>query len=117
MLNVSAAAQEAAPAAPQPAMPEIEPAGEVSDEEVSSFALTALVLEQVTRDTALPEEQKEAAMMGVMQKTGMQPQRFNQIAMAGQSDTALQQRIEAAAKQHIAAAQQQKGQEQPAPGR
>lgn len=120
MLTVAAAAQEATPAPSQPAptqpvTPEqIEPAGDVSDEEVSSFALTALVLEQVTRDTSLPEEKKQAAMMGVMQQTGMQPQRFNQIALAGQSDTALQQRIQAAAQQHIATAQQQQVQ-QPAP--
>ena len=123
MLTGAALAQDAAPAQPQAAAPaQIEPAGEVDDDEVSRFALTALVLEQVAADTSLAKEQQQAAMMGVMQQTGIDPQRFNQIALASESDTGLQQRIETAAQQHIAAAQQaqqaqgqQAGPEQPAP--
>jgi len=112
MLTGAALAQDAAPAQPQAAAPaQIEPAGEVDDDEVSRFALTALVLEQVAADTSLAKEQQQAAMMGVMQQTGIDPQRFNQIALASESDTGLQQRIQTAAEQHVAAAQQQQAQQ------
>jgi hypothetical protein len=125
MLTGAALAQDNAAAQPQAAAPaaspQLPPAGEINDDEVSRFALTALVLEQVAGDTSLAKEQQQAAMMGVMQRTGIDPQRFNQIALASESDTGLQQRIQAAAEQHVAAAQQQQGQQaQPAtpqPGR
>ncbi|WP_052208736.1 DUF4168 domain-containing protein [Croceibacterium mercuriale] len=117
MLTGTALAQDNAAAQPPAAAPgtpsQLPPAGEIDDEEVSRFALTALVLEQVAGDTTLAKEQQQAAMMGVMQQTGIDPQRFNQIALASESDTGLQQRIQAAAEQHVAAAQQQQ-QAQPA---
>ncbi len=125
MLTGAALAQDTAPAQPQApasaAPAQLPPAGEINDDEVSRFALTALVLEQVAADTSLAKEQQQAAMMGVMQQTGIDPQRFNQIALASESDTGLQQRIQAAAEQHVATAQQQQGQQaqttEPQPGR
>lgn len=125
MLTGVALAQDTAAAQPQAALPatppQLPPAGEINDDEVSRFALTALVLEQVAGDTSLAKEQQQAAMMGVMQQTGIDPQRFNQIALASESDTGLQQRIQTAAEQHVAAAQQQQGQQaqpgEPQPGR
>ena len=114
MLTGAAWAQDSSSAQSQATAPaQIEPAGEVSDEEVSRFALTALVLKQVAADTSLAEEQQQAAMMGVMQQTGIAPQRFNQIAAASQSDTGLQERIQAAAGKHVEAARQQQQQQQP----
>lgn len=108
MLTGAALAQDTAPAQPQAAAPApVQPAGEVSDDEVSRFALTALVLEQVAADTLLAKEQQQSAVMGVMQQTGIDPQRFQQIALASEADSGLQQRIQAAAEQHVATAQQQ----------
>lgn len=118
MLTGAALAQDTAPTQPQAAAPaeaQAQPAGEVSDDEVSRFALTALVLEQVAADTSLPKEQQQSAMMGVMQQTGIDPQRFQQIALASEADTGLQQRIQTAAEQHVATAQQAQAQQQQAP--
>ena len=82
------------------------PSAEIPDNEVSRFALAALVIEQIAADETIAKDQQQLAMAGAMQKIGMQPQRFNQIAEASQGDRQLQQRIQAAAQQHIAAAGQ-----------
>lgn len=119
MLTGTALAQDNAtaqpPAATAAAPSQLPPAGEINDDEVSRFALTALVLEQVAGDTTLAKEQQQAAMMRVMQQTGIDPQRFNQIALASESDTGLQQRIQTAGEQHVAAAQQRQQAQPTAP--
>ena len=114
----SAFAQEAPSTPPSQAQQEaIPPAdaeteGTVSEEEVSRFALAALVVQQIAADETLEQAQQQAAMADVVQQSGLEPQRFNQIAMASQADTDLQQRIESAAHQHVEAAQQQQQQQQ-----
>ena len=107
LMGVSAHAQEASPPPAQP--PAADPqaaATPVSEEEVDRFALAALVLQQISADEALDQDQKQAAMVNAVQQTGLEPQRFNQIAQASQSDTDLQQRIELAANQHLQTAQE-----------
>ena len=108
LLAGAALAQETARPQPQAAAPsQLPPVGEVNDDEVARFALTALVLEQVAGDASLTKEQQQSAMLRVIQRTGIDPQRFNQIALASESDAGLQGRIRAAGRKHIEAAQQQ----------
>lgn len=112
----SALAQEAPPAQQQAAPPAAEAApappasADVSDEEVSQFALAALVVEQIAADEAMAQEEKQNAMMGAVQQAGLEPQRFNQIAVGSQSDAELSERIQLAANEHIEAAQAQSNQ-------
>lgn len=106
-MGTSALAQQATPPAEEP--PAADPqaqAGPVSEEEVDRFALAVLIVQQIADDEALDQEQKQAAMVNAVQQTGLEPQRFNQIARASQTDTKLQERIKLAAAQHVQAAQQ-----------
>lgn len=103
-MGTAAIGQQAQPPAPAP-QAQAESA-QVSEQEVNQFALAALVVEQIARDEALDQEQKQAAMMNAVQQAGLEPQRFNQIAIASRDDAELQERIQVAAAGHIEAAQQ-----------
>jgi hypothetical protein len=102
----TAQAQEAPQQAPPMQQQAPTAPAEVADDEVARFALAALVIEQIAADETMAQDQQQSAMMEVVTQAGLEPQRYNQIATASQSDTQLQQRIQAAADQHIAAAQQ-----------
>lgn len=95
-------AQAAPEAAPAPAT---DPAP-VSDAEVDRFALAALMIEQISTDEALDQQQKQASMAAAVQKIGLEPQRFNEIATAVQADQALNERVQVAAARHVEAAQE-----------
>ena len=101
-MGTAAVAQQAQPPAPAP---EQQAQADVTDEEVDRFALAALIVEQIARDEALDQEQKQAAMANAVGQAGLQPQRFNEIARASQDDVELQERIQVAAAGHIEAAQ------------
>lgn len=81
-------------------------AASVSDAEVDRFALAALLVQQIAADQAVEQEQKQAAMAAAVQQTGIQPQRFNEIAKATQDDQELNERVQLAAARHVEAAQQ-----------
>jgi hypothetical protein len=106
----SAAAQDAPPPAAAQAQAEMQAGAEtpanVSDSEVDRFALAALMVEQIARDEALEQEQKQATMAAAVQQTGLEPQRFNEIAEAVQADQELNERVQVAAARHVEAAQQ-----------
>ncbi|ODP39650.1 DUF4168 domain-containing protein [Sphingomonas turrisvirgatae] len=111
LIAAPAIAQEAAPApaqAPQaaPAAPAA-PGAPVtaSDAEITSFAKAAIAVDKVNKDTALPDADKPKKLAEVVTAAGIQPTRFNEIAVASGSDAALQQRIQAAivAEQNAAA--------------
>lgn len=106
LMVIGTAHAQAAPPVQQQAPSAQSPGAEVADAEVSRFALAALVIEQIAADKTIPKDQQQQAMAGAIQKIGLQPQRFNQIAQASQGDTELQQRIQAAAQQHIDTAKQ-----------
>lgn len=102
-MGTAAVAQQAPP--PAPALEAQTEAAPVSEQEVDRFALAALVVEQIARDEALDQAEKQAAMMNAVQQTGLGPQRFNEIATASQGDPDLQERIRVAAAGHIETAQ------------
>jgi len=98
-------AQDAAPPqqeAPAQAAPK---SADVSDDQVDRFALAVLKVQQIARDTAVDEQQKQAKMMAVMQESGLGPAEFQAIAAGSQSDPELKQRIRTAAEAHVKAAQ------------
>lgn len=98
-------AQETTPpqqTAPAQAAPK---SADISDDQVDRFALAVLKVQQIARDTAVDEQQKQAKMMAAVQESGMAPQEFQAIAMGSQSDPELKQRIQTAAEAHVKAAQ------------
>ncbi|WP_120076682.1 DUF4168 domain-containing protein [Aurantiacibacter odishensis] len=105
---VGVAAQESAttapPAtqAPQQALPT---SADISDEEVSQFALAALIVQQIAADEAIPQEEKQATVQQAVEQIGVAPQRYNTLARATQNDPALAERVNLAANAHIEAAQ------------
>jgi opacity protein-like surface antigen len=81
-------------------------AAAVSDAEVTQFATAALAVAKVRQDATVPDAEKNAKMVEAITATGLPAQRFNEIAQAMQSDTALNKKIQdaAAAQQPAAAA-------------
>lgn len=100
LIGTSALAQEAAPPAEQPPAAEVQTAA-VTDDEVSRFARAALIVEEIAGNTEIDRQQKQAAMAAAVKASGFEPRRFNAIALASQSDAALQERIRVAATQHV----------------
>jgi hypothetical protein len=79
-------------------------AATVSDTEVSQFATAAVAAAKVRSDATVAAADKNAKMVEAITASGLPPARFNEIAQAMQSDTALNKRIQdAAAKQAPAA--------------
>jgi len=72
---------------------------------VKQFATALVAINDVQKNPALSPTDKQKAMVAKVQEQGMQPQRFNEIAQASQSDTALQGKVQSElAKQQPAAA-------------
>ena len=88
--------------APQQALPT---SADISDEEVSQFALAALIVQQIAADEAIPQEEKQATVQQAVEQIGVAPQRYNTLARATQNDPALAERVNLAANAHIEAAQ------------
>ncbi|MEW4466853.1 DUF4168 domain-containing protein [Parasphingorhabdus sp. JC815] len=72
----------------------------VTDSEVDLFALAAMKVEKIAADETLDQTQKQASMSSAVQDTGLAPQRFNEIAIALQTDQALNERVQLAAAKH-----------------
>ncbi|GAA5060043.1 hypothetical protein GCM10023208_28000 [Erythrobacter westpacificensis] len=88
--------------APQQALPS---SADISDEEVSQFALAALIVQQIAADEAIPQEEKQATVQQAVEQIGVAPQRYNTLARATQNDPALAERVNLAANAHIEVAQ------------
>jgi hypothetical protein len=98
-------AQSAAPAqagSPMQAAPAS--AASFSDDEIKKFASAAVELNKIQTDTTVTADQKQPKMLAAVQATGLDPQKFNAIGQAAQSDPALQQKIQAAASASAPAA-------------
>ncbi len=72
-----------------------------SDDDLKKFASAAIELNKIQSDTSVAQADKQPKMVAAVQASGLDPQKFNTIAKAAQTDTALQQKIQAA----VAAAQ------------
>jgi hypothetical protein len=96
-----ASAAQTAPAAPAATAPATN--ASVTDAEVGQFATAALEIEKIRKDTATPDADKGAKMAAAASSAGLTSERFNAIGQAMQSDTALNQRIQKAATDKMAA--------------
>jgi hypothetical protein len=76
----------------------------VSDTEVTQFATAAVAAAKVRSDATVPDADKNAKMVEAITASGLPPARFNEIAQAMQSDTALNKRIQDAAASQAPAA-------------
>lgn len=85
--DAAAAAQDVAPAG------EAAAAVEVTDAEVESFAKATVKLQAIDADASLEGDQKQAAMAAAVQEAGLDPVKYNQIAQAVGTDTALRAKV------------------------
>lgn len=85
----------------------------VTDAEVSQFATAALEIEKIRKDTTLTEADKGTKMAAAATTAGLTAERFNAIGQGMQSDTALNQRIQAAATAKMAASGETPAAKQP----
>lgn len=109
MIVVGDALAPDAPAQSQPpaaSSAEVPPVGEFGDEAAARFAPAALEMERIAASNSMAEEEQRAAMINAVRQVGRKLQGFHQIALAHQADAGLPQRIEVAAEQHVAEAQQ-----------
>ncbi len=97
---------DAAPAQTTPATPDqgttgagTAAASTFTDTEVQQYAKAALAVNKINADTSIPAAEKNPKFVAAITASGLQPQRFNEISQAMASDTALNQRIQAAAAQ------------------
>lgn len=89
----AAAPDAAAPAQEAPPAGEAAAAVEVTDAEVESFAKATVKLQAIDSDTSLEGDQKQAAMAAAVQEVGLDPAKYNQIAQAVGTDTALRAKV------------------------
>ncbi|WP_336959777.1 DUF4168 domain-containing protein [Sphingobium aquiterrae] len=100
-----ALAQTAAPSSPAPAAAAPAPAaGNYTEDELKKFAAAAIEINKIQDDAAITAADKQPKMLAAVQASGLDPNRFNEIATAAQSDPSLQQKISAAAAPPAAAA-------------
>jgi hypothetical protein len=74
-----------------------------TDAELTQFARAALAVEKVRKDATIAEADKNARMVAAISGVGIDPERFNAIGQAMQSDPALNQRIQKAAAAQLPA--------------
>lgn len=96
LIAAPALAQEAAPTTTPAQAAPAAPAASASftDAEVTSFARAALAVDKINKDTTIPAADKGKQLADAVTGAGLAPERYNQIATAQGSDTALQKRIQ-----------------------
>ncbi len=93
VLTAPAYAQDA----PEPAQDApASPGTTFTPDEVQKFAKAAVELNEIQADTSIAEADKQQRMVAVVQNQGLDPQKFNEIAQASQTDADLQKQIQEA---------------------
>lgn len=94
------AAADGAPATPAtpavPATPATITPATITDAELDQFAGAALKVNAIGADAALDAKAKQAAMVEAVTSSGLDPNRFNDIATLSQKDESLKTRLTAA---------------------
>lgn len=85
-------AQEAAPAE------QAAPASSFSDADIQAYAGVAAKINQIQAEAGLSETDKQAQMASAVQSSGLDVAKFNAITEASKTDTALREKLQAAAK-------------------
>jgi hypothetical protein len=95
----AAPSPQATPGSAQPA-PEASASAQastqVSDQEVDQFAQATVKVQAINADAKLDEKAKQTQMADAVKETGLDPARYNDIAKAVASDTALRTRVQTA---------------------
>lgn len=97
MSGPAAPAQQPSTEAQPPAGAPAQAAGSFSDTELAQFAEAAKAVHDIQADASIAAKDKQSKAAAAVQETGLSQQKFNEIAMASQSDPALMQRIQSAA--------------------
>ena len=92
-ITPTAVAQDAPPAE------EAAPAATISDAEIQAYANVAVELNKIQSDASLSEADKSAQMTAAVQKSGLDPARFNAITEAASKDPQLKQKLQEAVRQ------------------
>lgn len=91
------AAPAAAPAAatPSAATPAAPAAGSSSfaPDQVTKFAKALTKVNAINTDATIPADQKQTQMVAAIEQEGLDPNTFNQIAQAYQSDASLRDQV------------------------
>lgn len=85
-------AQEAAP------VEQAAPTSSFSEAELQAYAGVAAKLNQIQAEAGLSETDKQAQMASAVQSSGLDIAKFNAITEASKTDTALREKLQAAAK-------------------
>src|SRR3569623_923209 len=95
---IQAHAQDAAPASTAAAAPAANATAtaQVSDAEVDQFAQATVKVQKIVADATLDQTAKQQQMAAAVTGAGLQPARYNEIARAVPSDTALRARVQTA---------------------
>jgi len=89
--EAAAPATEAAPDAGAPAG-----AATFTDEQIKDFASAMVKIQDVAADPSIENADKQTQMIAIVQAEGLDPETFNAIGSASQSDPDLQQRVQVA---------------------
>jgi hypothetical protein len=68
-----------------------------TDADLKAFARAAIAANKIQQDAAVPATEKQPKMLAAVQAQGLDPDKFNQIAQASQTDPALLKRIQTVA--------------------
>jgi hypothetical protein len=92
--EAAAPATEAESPAAQPGAPA--DAASFTDEQINDFASAMVKIQDVAADATIDDTQKQTQMVAIVQAEGLDPETFNAIGSASQSDPELQQRVQLA---------------------
>mgnify|MGYP001248600531 CR=1 FL=1 len=99
--QAAAPADTAAAPADSTAAPVTDPAApgaaaSFTDEQINDFASAMVKIQEVAADATIDDTQKQTQMVAIVQAEGLDPETFNAIGSASQSDPELQQRVQIA---------------------
>lgn len=99
--GAAAPATEAAPAPATEAAPAAQPgapadAASFTDEQINHFASAMVKIQGVAADATIDETQKQTQMVAIVQAEGLDPETFNAIGAASQSNPEVQERVQLA---------------------
>jgi hypothetical protein len=83
-------------AAPPAGAPPSADAASFTDEQINDFASAMVQIQGVAEDATIADSEKQTQMVAIVQGTGLDPETFNAIGAAAQSDPALQERLQLA---------------------
>jgi len=72
----------------------------ITPQDIDNFAKAVIEVNKIQADTSLDQSQKQTAMAEAVEKSDLDPYKFNTIVEASQTNPELQQRVQVAIAQH-----------------